>query len=115
MTFAQRLEETGQIPNPKFGSRENEGGRVKHLFESLGSHGANNERLARLLIAWDFVMTLLKQKDVSLSQIVTQYQASINAKYHDDYKSVATIEELDERLAKRRSGSVMKQSQGGLV
>ena len=86
-----------------FTPKANADDRARHLFNTGGSAGANPEKLARLLIAFDFAMSLLGWDDVSLTSIITGYQASVDAKYHDDYKSVATIEELDRRMAIRRS------------
>lgn len=86
-----------------FRQRQTTEDKAKHMFNALGSAGANDEKLARLLTAFDFAMSLLGWDDVKLTNIITHYQASIDSKYHDDYKSVATIEELDSRLAKRRT------------
>jgi len=107
MTYGQRQEELKMFA-PKLVTGED---RAKHMFKSAGSAGANNERLARLLIAFDFAMSILGWDDVTLTGIVTNYQASIDAKYHDDYKAVATIEELDRRMAMRRSSSLLAQQQ----
>lgn len=90
--------------------------RAKHVFNALGSHGNNNERLARLLTAWDIAMSLLEW-NVKLTDIVANYQSSIDTKYHDDYVKIATIEELDRRVSLRRSMRNQEQStqNGGLV
>lgn len=109
MTMSERFEEE-RLLKPKT-TNEN---RAKHLFNALGSAGASNTDLARLLVAFDFAMSLLGW-DVKLTDIVTGYQASIDAKYHDDYKAVATIEELDQRLLKRRSFGKTENQQQSLL
>jgi len=97
MTYGQRYEESNL-----FKPKDTENKRAEHLFASLGSHGANPKKLAQLLAIWDFTMSMLDWK-VDLNQIITGYQASIDTHYHNDYKAVATIEELDRRMATRRS------------
>jgi hypothetical protein len=88
--------------------------RAKHIFNSLGSAGNNNAELARILLALDFAFKLLNWKDITLVDCIAKYQASVDAKYHNDYKAVATIEELDRRMAMRRA-TYQQQSQGGLT
>lgn len=106
MTYGQRQEEqrlfTAKLPSDD---------RAKHMFATTFSHGANKKKLAQLLTVWDFTMSLLKWNDVTLTDIVTGYQASIDAKYHTDYKAVATIEELDKRMAMRRSSAYRQENQ----
>lgn len=100
MTYGQRLEE--QMDGRMFSPKDNDSNRAKQLFESIGSHGANPKKLAQLLAVWDYVTGQLGW-NVKLSDTVTNYQASIDTRYHNDYKAVATIEELDRRMAMRRS------------
>jgi hypothetical protein len=88
---------------------------AKHVFNATKSAGANNQRLSQLLVAWDFSMSLLGWKDVTLTDTVVNYQASINAKYHNDYKSIKTIEELDKRLALRRMQANQQSGQSTLL
>jgi hypothetical protein len=109
MTYGQKQEEEKLFKQKATGED-----RAKHMFNALASAGANNERLAKLLIAWDFATSLLKW-NVTLTEIVTNYQASIDAEYHKDYKAVATIEELDRRVALRRSMSRNETQGQGLV
>ena len=101
MTYGQQLEEKGLPFTPK----NNDSDRARHIFESINSHGANQRRLSQLCATWDFVMLQLGWSDVKLSNIVTGYQASIDARYHNDYKAIETIEELDRRMAMRRSSA----------
>lgn len=103
MTYGQQFEDQALF-KPKLASSDN----AKHLFATDGSHGANPKKLAQLLVVWDFTMDQLDW-EVKLSSIVTDYQASIDTHYHNDYKAVATIEELDKRLAKRRTSAYKQQ------
>lgn len=83
---------------------------VEVLFKSLGSAGRNPKRLAQILSTFDFVIHLLKwgEKPIAnLSVFLTQYQASIDAKYHDDVKDVLVADEIKrQRAARRRAGMV---------
>lgn len=96
MIYAEQ-EEQRILLRQKTGSDD----RAKHLFEAIKSHGANNRKLAQLLTALDFGLKLL-DIECNLTDIVVNYQASIDSKYHEDYKQVATTEEIDRRLALRR-------------
>jgi len=71
------------------------------VFRHQSSAGANNEKLARILIALKFAFSVLKWDDNGLIDMLTGYQASIDARYHNDYKSIATIQELDKRIHTR--------------
>jgi hypothetical protein len=101
-----------------------------NIFKSSGSKGSNPQRLAQLLSTFDYVMSLLEWDideiqaqdkdgkflfdkdnnpimikipvDVTLSDIITQNQASIDGKYHLDYKDIKMVEELDRKLRERR-------------
>ena len=101
MTYGQQQEERLLFTQKQNGDND----RAKHMFGSIGSHGANPKRLAQLCSVWDFTMSLLGWEDVKLTDIITGYQASIDGRYHDDYKAVATIEELDRRMAMRRASA----------
>ena len=105
MTYGMKQEELKM-----FSPKSVDSDRAQHIFKNAGSAGANNEKLARILIAWDFAMNVLHW-NISLTDLLTKYQASVGAKYHDDYTKVATTEELDYRLAKRRAGSLLAQQQ----
>src|SRR3990172_6986187 len=106
MTYGQRKEE-----EILFKSKQPSEDKAKHVFDALASHGANSDRLARLLIAWDFAMSALEWK-TELANIVVHYQASVDAKYHDDFVKIATIEELDKRLSLRRIARQENQQSG---
>lgn len=79
------------------------------IFETRGSTGSNNEKLARLLSAFDFFINLMKWQDKPIarfSHIVTQYQASVDTKYHNDYKDVLVAEEIERKRAERKGISI---------
>ena len=85
------------------------------IFKTSGSTGANSVKLARLVSTFDFVMNVLgwdnklendKKEIVSmpvlLTDIIVANQASIDARYHDDYKAIAIAEEIDRKRQDRR-------------
>lgn len=80
------------------------------LFNTKGSAGANPLKLAQILSTFDFVIGLLKWQDkplADLSHFLTNYQASIDAKYHDDFKEVQIAEEIERRRAERKGLSIV--------
>jgi len=104
MTMAQKYEEQNN-QQPLTGHRNPLQiviDHAKHIFGHQGSYGSNNDELAQILAVYDYAMKDLGWEN-NLSDIVSGYQASVDAKSHDDYKEVATIEELDRRMAMRRS------------
>lgn len=123
--YSDRIEEDKE--NEMFSRRtDNVEDLAKNIFNAKGSAGRNNEGLAKCLIAFDFAMQLLGwDKDeidaegniispaVNLTKLMTDYQASVDAKYHNDLVKVKTIEELDKRLALRKMES--QQNHGGIL
>ena len=82
------------------------------IFNTNGSAGNNNENLAKILSAYDYCMRLLGwQNDsvASLSNIATQYQASLEAKYHNDFKDIKIAEEIEKRRTERKGISILSQ------
>ena len=73
-------------------------------FEHINSHGANPEKLARLLSVFKLVRKALGQ-DENLLDVITGYQASIDAKYHNDFVKIAELQHYVNTLKKSRSGS----------
>lgn len=65
----------------------------ENAFRSHGSAGNNNEKLARIMSAYEIAMDILGWEK-PLSQIVTQYQASLDAKYHDDFVKMSIAERV---------------------
>lgn len=82
-------------------SKDNSG----RLFNTVGSHGANPEKMGQILATWDLVMEILGfqfRPIAKLSHFVTQYQASIDAHYHSDYKEILIAEEQERRRSERK-------------
>lgn len=85
---------------------------LKAIFSTLGSAGNNPEKLAKILAAYDYAMQLFGwQKDdiASLSHVITQYQASLSAQYHNDFKDVLVAEEVERKRADRKGISILSQ------
>lgn len=85
---------------------------IKAIFNTGGSAGNNPEKLAKILSAYDYVMCVLgwqKEDIANLSNIITQYQASLDAKYHNDFKEILVAEEIEKRRAERKGISVLSQ------
>ena len=79
-------------------------------FATKGSAGRNPIRLAQILSVFDFNMNLLGWNDkplASLATFLTQYQASIDAKYHNDYKEILIAEEIERRRSERKGVSIL--------
>lgn len=82
------------------------------LFNVSGSAGRNPTRLAQILVVFDFNINLLGWQNkplANLSKFLTQYQASIDAKYHNDFKEVQISEEIERKRAERKGISILNQ------
>ena len=82
------------------------------IFQTIGSSGRNPLELARILSTFDFVMNLLGWQDKPLANLTTfctQYQASIDAKYHNDFKEVLIAEEIERKRSERKGLSILNQ------
>jgi len=82
------------------------------MFYSAGSAGNNPLKLAQILVVFDFTMNLLGWQDkplANLSKFLVQYQASLDAKYHNDYKEVLIAEEIEKKRAERKGISILQQ------
>lgn len=82
------------------------------IFTTKGSAGNNPLELAKILATLDLTIKILGWQDKPLagfSAILTQYQASLDAKYHDDFKDVLVAEEIEKRRAERKGISIMSQ------
>jgi len=80
------------------------------MFNTAGSAGRNNQKLAQICHVWDFTMNLLGWQNkplANLTTFLTQYQASVDAKYHNDYKDVLVAEEIESKRAERKGLSLM--------
>lgn len=79
------------------------------VFLSKASAGSNPVELARIVTAFDFVIGLLgweKKPLANLSKFLLGYQASIDAKYHNDFKDVLVAEEVERKSANRKGVSI---------
>jgi len=65
----------------------------KATFNAQGSAGNNPVKLARILSAYELAMEILGWNN-PLSKIVSNYQASVNAKYHDDHVKISIAERV---------------------
>ena len=82
------------------------------IFNSSGSAGRNPQKLAQILTTFDFAMNLLGWQDrplANLTMFLTQYQASIDAKYHNDFKEVLVAEEVERKRSERKGLSILNQ------
>lgn len=82
------------------------------MFHSDGSAGNNPLKLAQISSIFDFTMGLLGWQDkplANLTSFLTQYQASLDAKYHNDYKEVLVAEEIEKKRADRKGFSILQQ------
>ncbi len=80
------------------------------MFATKGSAGRNPQKLAQILSIFDFTINLLGWQEkplANLSIFLTQYQASIDAKYHNDYKEVKIAEEVERKRAERKGLSIL--------
>lgn len=66
---------------------------VKNIFKTGGSAGANPKKLAQIVTVLDFAFDVLGWDDISFSTIITANQASISAKYHNDFKEISIATE----------------------
>lgn len=80
------------------------------MFKASGSAGRNPLKLAQILSVFDFNIGLLGWETkplANLTRFLTQYQASIDAKYHNDYKEVLVAEEIERRRSERKGISIL--------
>ena len=80
----------------------------KATFNAQGSAGNNNTQLARILSAYELAMNILGW-DNSLSKIISNYQASVDAKYHDDHVKISIAERVSVLLKR----NIMARNKGG--
>lgn len=97
----------------------------KQVFDTRGSAGNSPEKLAKILTAYDVLMKIMgwdkhietidgKQVEVvakpiaDLSNIVAQYQGSVDAKYHNDFKDIQIALEIERRRSERKGISILQ-------
>ena len=84
------------------------------ILTTKGSAGNSPVDLAKILGAWDFAMHILGWEDKPLGHMAhffSQYQASVDSKYHNDLKETLIAEEVERRRENRKgtSLSIMEQ------
>ncbi len=104
-TYLEQAEQT-----ELFRQKQNDNsGLILHAQKSAGS---NPLRLAQILSAFDFAMNLLGWQDKPLANLtvfLTNYQASLDAKYHNDFKEVLIAQEIERRREERKGVSILSQ------
>ena len=115
MTLSQKFEEEKNQESTKYFERREAAksagnDHAFHLFRHDKSAGNNNQDLARIMFGLHYAYSVLGWDDHKIIDLATGYQASVDGKYHDDYKAVANTEEVDERFAKRRASSMQQPS-----
>jgi len=92
--------------------RQKQRSNASDIFHTSGSSGSNPIKLAQILATFDFVMDLLGWQDkplANLTTFLTQYQASIDTKYHNDFKDVLVAEEIERKRSERKGLSILNQ------
>lgn len=82
------------------------------IFQSRGSAGRNPQKLAQILSIFDTVIGIMGWQEkplANLSQFLTSYQASIDAKYHNDFRDIKIAEEIERKRAERKGVSILAQ------
>ena len=82
------------------------------LFNASGSAGNNPLKLAQILSVFDLVVSIMGWQDkplANLTRFLTHYQASLDAKYHDDFKEVQVAEEIERKRSERKGISILQQ------
>lgn len=92
--------------------RQKQTSNISLVFQASGSAGNNPVKLAQILSTFDLVMCLLGWQDkplANLSKFLTHYQASIDGKYHNDFKDISIAEEIERKRAERKGISILQQ------
>lgn len=91
------------------------------VFQSQGSAGNNPEALARVLAVHSLISNIFgwqgktdeKGKVIeqpkplnNLIGFLTQYQASVNGKYHKDYVEIEIAKEIERKQSERKGVSI---------
>lgn len=92
--------------------RQKQSSSIGLIFQSSGSAGNNPVKLAQILTIFDFNIQLLGWQSkplASLSKFLTSYQASLDAKYHNDFKDISIAEEIERKRSERKGISILQQ------
>ena len=82
------------------------------ILNASGSAGRNPVKLAQILSIYETVISILGWQDrpiANLTRFLVNYQASIDAKYHNDFKEVLIAEEIERRRTERKGISILQQ------
>lgn len=82
------------------------------MFNALYSAGYNPKKLAQICSAFDMFISIMGWQEKDLATWTTKllhYQASIDGKYHNDYKDVLVAEEIERKRAERKGISILQQ------
>ena len=80
------------------------------IFESRGSAGRNPVKLARILTAYDLMINIFGWQNkplANLTNFITGYQASIDTRYHKDFKDIQVAEEIERKRSNRKDVSLL--------
>lgn len=92
--------------------RQKQSSNIGLVFQSSGSAGNNPLKLAQILAVFDFNIQLLGWQNkalANLSKFLTSYQASLDAKYHNDFKDISIAEEIERKRSERKGISILQQ------
>lgn len=92
--------------------RQKQSSNTGQIFDTNGSAGNNGTDLARIMSGFDTFIAIMGWQNKNLakfSTIVTQYQGSVDAKYHNDFKDIQIAEEIERRRAERKGISILQQ------
>ena len=78
-------------------------------FRATKSAGNNPVKLAQILAVYDYACRLLGWPN-DLSEIVANYQASVNSEYHKDYVKIATLHHAIDMLRRSRAATAFQPS-----
>ena len=95
-----------------FRRNNNSGNQQNMILQTSGSAGNNSEKLARILSAFDIFIVVMKYEEkpiAKLSGIISQYQGSVDAQYHNDLKAILIAEEIERRRSERKGISILQQ------
>lgn len=103
MTFHEKAEEQELL-------RQRQPDNSTLIFKAQGSAGRNSVQLAKILATFDLMITIFGWQNrplAHLPEFLTNYQASVDARYHDDFKDIKTAEEVERKRADRKGFSII--------
>lgn len=91
--------------------RQQKSSNIDLIFAAKGSAGRNPVKLAQILAPFDYAIKLMGWQDrplADLTSFLVNYQASIDAKYHDDFKEIKIADEIERKRSERKGISIMQ-------